>query len=206
MTSESATKQKWYRRRGVVAGLLAVAIPAIALGWWLFSPLFLNKTVVEEFPRAAAAQIPAGSTAEEVEAEMLEAEAESETATDDMPEADPIKLIGGAFAGADSFHQGSGEVGVYELADGSRLLRLEDIDITNGPDLHVILSPVATAAGRDDVMASGYVDLGSLKGNRGSQNYDIPPEVDITSGEWTVVIYCEPFHVIFATAGLGTGT
>jgi hypothetical protein len=62
---------------------------------------------------------------------------------------------------------------------------------------------VAAAEGRDDVMASGYVDLGSLKGNRGSQNYDIPPDVDITSGEWTVVIYCVPFHVIFATAALG---
>ena len=204
MTANIPAKPKWYRRRGVIAGLLAITIPAIALGWWLFSPLFLNKTVVEEFPRAAAAQIPEGSTAEAVEAEMLEAEAESTTASDDMPEAAPIKLLSGEFVGADSFHQGSGDVGVYELADGGHVLRFEDIDITNGPDLHVILSPVATAEGRDDVMASGYVDLGSLKGNRGSQNYDIPADVDITSGEWTVVIYCQPFHVIFATAGLGS--
>ena len=51
-------------------------------------------------------------------------------------------------------------------------------------------------------MMSGYVDLGSLKGNRGSQNYDIPPGVDLSSGEWSVVIYCQPFHVIFATAQL----
>ncbi len=202
MTSDTPEKKQWYRRRGVIAGLLAIAIPAVALGWWLFSPLFLNKTVVEEFPRAAAAQIPAGSSAQEVEAEMLEAESENSTATDDMPETDPTKLLAGAFQGADSFHQGSGDVGVYELDDGSRVLRFEDIDITNGPDLHVILSPVATAEGRDDVMASGYVDLGSLKGNRGSQNYDIPDDVDVVSGEWTVVIYCEPFHVIFATAPL----
>jgi len=203
MTSTSQPKPKWYRRRGVIAGLLALAIPAIALGWWLFSPLLLNKTVVEEFPRAAAAQIPEGSTAEEVEAEILEAEGENITTADDMPEEGPTKLLAGEFVGADSFHQGSGDVGVYELADGGRVLRFEDIDITNGPDLHVILSPVAAAEGRDDVMASGYVDLGSLKGNRGSQNYDIPPDVDITSGEWTVVIYCVPFHVIFATAALG---
>lgn len=202
MTQQAPTKPKWYKRRNVRVGLAVIAIPAIALAWWLFSPLFLNKTVIEDFPRAAAAQIPAGSTAEEVEAEMLEAEGENTTATDAMPEADPLKLLSGEFMGADSFHQGSGAVGVYELADGSRILRFDDIDITNGPDLHVILSPVATAEGRDDVMASGYVDLGQLKGNRGSQNYDIPAEVDITSGDWTVVIYCQPFHVIFATAGL----
>lgn len=202
MTSQTPTNQKWYRKRGVLIGLGVVAIPAIALAWWLFSPLFLNTTVIEDFPRAANAQIPAGSTAEEVEAEMLEAEGETSTAAEDMPEADPTKLLSGQFVGADSFHQGSGDVGVYLLADGSRILRFDDIDITNGPDLHVILSPVGSAEGRDDVMATGYVDLGSLKGNRGSQNYDIPADVDITNGDWTVVIYCEPFHVIFATAGL----
>ncbi|NND01818.1 MAG: hypothetical protein HKN91_03445 [Acidimicrobiia bacterium] len=202
MSSPVPDRQKWYRRRGVIAGLLAVTIPAIALGWWLFSPLILNKTVVEEFPRAAAAQIPAGSTAEEVEAEMLEAEGQNITTADDMPEESPTKLLTGEFVGADSFHQGSGNLGVYELTDGGRVLRFEDIDITNGPDLHVILSPVPKAEGREDVMASGYVDLGGLKGNRGSQNYDIPVDVDITSGEWTVVIYCQPFHVVFATASL----
>lgn len=202
MTSSAEPKRPFFRRRSTIAALLIVGLPALALAWWLFSPLFLNKTVVEEFPRAAAAQIPEGFSAAEVEAEMLEAEGENTTANDDMPEADPVKLLSGEFVGADSFHQGSGAVGVYELADGSRILRFDDIDITNGPDLHVILSPVASAEGRDDVMASGYVDLGSLKGNRGSQNYDIPAGVDITNGEWTVVIYCQPFHVLFATAGL----
>ena len=202
MTSETPTKKKWYQRRGILAGLAVIAIPGIALAWWLFSPLFLNKTVIEDFPRAASAQIPAGSSIEDVEAEMIEAEGQNSTANDEMPEADPVKLLSGEFMGADSFHRGSGDVGVYELSDGSRILRFDDINITNGPDLHVILSPVASAEGRDDVMATGYVDLGQLKGNRGSQNYDIPADVDITSGEWTVIIYCQPFHVLFATAGL----
>lgn len=198
----SAAKKKWFKRRGFVIGALVIALPAIALGWWLFSPLFLNKTVIEDFPRAASAQIPDDMTIEQVEDEMIDAEAAGSTATDDMPEDDPTKLLSGTFQGADSFHQGSGDVGIYELGDGSSILRFDDIDVTNGPDLHVILSPVASAEGRDDVMASGYVDLGSLKGNRGSQNYDIPASVDIASGDWTVVIYCQPFHVIFATAEL----
>lgn len=201
-TSEASGRRAWYKRRGVIAGLIVVAIPVIALGWWLFSPLLFDKTVIEEFPRAATAQIPEGSTAQEVEAAMVDAEAENSSATDDMPAADPIKLVSGSFMGADSFHQGSGDVGVYALDDGSQVLRFENLDVTNGPDLHVILSPVGSAEGRDDVMASGYVDLGSLKGNKGDQNYDIPAGTDLSSGEWTVVIYCQPFHVIFATAAL----
>lgn len=199
----AGTRKAWYKRRGVIAGLVVVAIPVIALGWWLFSPLLFDKTVIEEFPRAASAQIPEGSTAEEVEAAMVEAEGQDLDASDDMPAADPIKILSGSFTGADSFHQGSGDVGVYTLEDGSQLLRFENLDVTNGPDLHVILSPVAAAEGRDDVMATGYVDLGSLKGNKGDQNYDVPAGTDLSSGEWTVVIYCEPFHVIFATAALG---
>jgi len=202
MNEVPVARRRWFRRRGVVAGVLVIALPAIALGWWLFSPLLLNKTVVEDFPRAAAAEVPDGSTIAEVEAAMVKAEAEGSIATDTMPEADPVKVLDGQFNGADSFHKGTGGAGVYTLADGSQILRFDEIDITNGPDLHVILSPVASADSRDDVMAGGYVDLGSLKGNRGSQNYDIPPGVDLTSGEWTIVIYCQPFHVIFATAEL----
>ena len=113
-----------------------------------------------------------------------------------------VQVVSGEFAGADSSHQGSGQVVVYEQPDGSQVLRFENLDVTNGPDLHVILSPVGTVSGRADVMADGYVDLGELKGNRGDQNYDVPSEVDLSSGEWTVVIYCQPFHVVFATAAL----
>lgn len=200
---EPTSSLPWYKRRGVIVAALAVGIPAVALGWWLFSPLFLNKTVVEEFPRAAAAQVPDDMTAADVEAEMIDAAAENVEATEAMPEADPVLLLSGEFGGADSFHQGSGDVGIYRLSDDSLLLRFDDIDITNGPDLHVILSPVGAADDRDDVMASGYVDLGQLKGNRGSQNYEIPAGVDVSTGDWTVVIYCQPFHVIFATAELG---
>ena len=204
MSQVQSSSKKWFQRRGVVAAILALGISAIALGWWLFSPLLFNKTVVEDFPRAATAQIPQGSTAQEVEAAMIKAEADNSTVTADMPEADPIRLLSGTFQGADSLHQGSGDVAAYVLDDGSQILRFDEIDVTNGPDLHVILTPVGSADGRDDVMTSGYVDLGSLKGNRGSQNYDIPAEVDLSSGEWSVVIYCQPFHVIFATAQLTT--
>jgi len=178
-----------------------IAVPVLAVAWWLGSPLFIDRTVVEEFPRAATADVPEGQTMAEVEEIMRDAEGEAVAVGEDMPDAAPIGLLSGEFEGADDFHEGSGLATVYELDDGSRVLRLEALDVTNGPDLHVILSPATNPTTRDEVATPGYVDLGGLKGNKGDQNYDIPAEVDLT-GEWTVVIYCQPFHVIFATAGL----
>jgi hypothetical protein len=115
---------------------------------------------------------------------------------DDMPEeSGPTALASGEFEGADDFHQGSGTATIYELEDRSQVLRLEDFEVTNGPDLHVFLIP-------EDGSMDGAVDLGSLKGNIGDQNYEIPGEVDV-SGFGSVSIYCVPFSVNFASASLG---
>jgi hypothetical protein len=187
-------------RRNVLIGAIVVGIPILAFGWWLGSPLFITNEVDEEFPMSAGAIVPADMTAEEVEAEM-EAAADSPDDQTDQPMlgADPVKLVGGVFVGADSFHEGSGRATIYDLGDGERVLRLEAFTVTNGPALHVLLVPDARPEGRDDVV--GYIDLGVLKGNVGNQNYEIPADVDV-SEFGSVVIYCEPFHVIFATAGL----
>ncbi len=123
--------------------------------------------------------------------------------TDDMmPEmaGDPVVISQGQFVGADSFHQGAGQATIYQLPEGGHVLRFEDFDVTNGPDLHVILVKNPSPTSREDV-GDDYIDLGSLKGNIGSQNYDIPADVDLSEYQ-SVVIYCMPFHVVFATATL----
>lgn len=191
------------QRKWMIIGLVVVGIPALAIGWWLGSPLFLDTEVSEEFPMSASAAIPDGMSIEDVEAEMVKAAAEADAVVaDEMPATgEPLVLGSGSFAGADDLHQGSGTATVYELEDGSRVLRFEAFDVTNGPDLRVILTPAESVSGREDVMADGYVELGALKGNIGDQNYDIPAGLNL--GEYhTVVIYCMPFHVVFATANL----
>ena len=55
-------------------------------------------------------------------------------------------------------------------------------------------------ADRDEL--GDYIDLGSLKGNIGNQNYEIPAGTDLSQYQ-SIVIYCQPFHVVFATATLG---
>lgn len=188
------------KKRLLIIGAI-VAIPVVAVGWWLAAPLFFDKEVSEDFPMSAGAEIPDDMTAEEVEAEMEDAaNAPDVEADDDMMEDGPTALSMGEFVGADDFHEGSGTATVYELEDGSHVLRLENFEVTNGPDLHVLLVPHSNPESSDDI--EGYVDLGSLKGNLGDQNYEIPAEVDV-SEFGSVMIYCKPFHVIFATASVG---
>jgi hypothetical protein len=191
--------KRLYRKRSVRIAAVVVAIPGLALAWWLGSPLFLDTEIDEAFPGAV---VPADMTADEVEKEMADAASSDVETDEEMPApGDLAVLASGPLMGVDSVHQGSGTVSVYQLEDGSRVLRLEDIDVTNGPDLHVFLTPAASVEGSEDVMAPGYLDLGSLKGNIGSQNYDLPPDYDLPD-QFTIVIYCVPFNVVFATAEL----
>lgn len=188
------------RKRLLIAGGI-IAIPVLALAWWLGSPLFLDSEVNEEFPMSAGAEIPDDMTAEEVEEVMMDAADEPDTEMEEpMPEEEgPTALHTGTFVGADDFHEGEGSATIYQLEDGSHVLRLEDFAVTNGPDLHVMLVP-SSDPGSEGV--DGYVDLGSLKGNIGDQNYEIPADLD-PAAYGSVVIYCQPFHVLFASAPLG---
>lgn len=189
-------------KRKLAIGGAVLAIPVIAVAWWLGSPLFLDTEVSEDFPMAAAAIVPDDMTRAEVEAEMEDAAAAPDVAAEeDMPEdSGPQAISDGTFTDFDSFHQGSGSATIYQLEDGSHILRLEDFEVTNGPDLRVLLVPNGDPQSRDDI--TGYVELGALKGNIGDQNYEIPADVDV-SEFGSVMIYCAPFHVIFSVATLG---
>ena len=113
----------------------------------------------------------------------------------------PTAVKAGNFRDADSFHRGSGQATIYSAPGSGLLLRLENLDVTNGPALHVILSPHPDPTRSSDVKQTGYVDLGPLKGNGGDQNYPIPADVDVSVIK-SVVIYCKPFSVVFSVAPL----
>ena len=150
---------------------------------------------------AAGTTSVATTTATEDEAPTTTVAATEPSTTLPPEPTGPVALASGALMDADSFHMGSGQVVLYQLEDGSRIIRLEDIEVTNGPQLHVLLTPVHGLAGRDHLREAGYVDLGPLKGNIGSQNYEVPADYVIPD-ELTLVIYCVPFHVVFTTAEL----
>ena len=117
------------------------------------------------------------------------------------PESEVRAVKQGDFKDADSFHRGSGQAIIYTTPEGGHLLRLENLEVTNGPALHVVLSPHEDPTRSNEVLLEGYADLGDLKGNRGNQNYTIPADVDLSVIK-SVVIYCKPFAVVFSVATL----
>ena len=194
------------RKRLLTAAAVVVLILLVVVGWWFLSPLFIDDVVDEDFPLSYGAELPAGMTQQEAEEQMVEAAAVDTPVAEEMPEpmaspAAPVKVKVGSFTDADRFHKGSGSATIYRGSDGSHILRFEDFNVTNGPALHVILSPHPNARNSAEVHLEGYIDLGDLKGNVGNQNYVLPSDLDVT-GIGSVIIYCQPFSVVFSVAPL----
>jgi Electron transfer DM13 len=103
------------------------------------------------------------------------------------------------------FHSGAhdtkGTATVFQLADGKKTLRLTDFATSNGPDVHVYLVASDDAKDNDAVTQAGFIDVGSLKGNIGDQNYELPANADLTKYR-AVTIWCKRFNVNFGTAPL----
>jgi len=79
------------------------------------------------------------------------------------------------------------------------VLRFEGFRVTNGPDLHVLLSRRERPSTHDEVYDGVYV--GKLKASEGAFNYELPRDADL-AGIRSVVVYCVPFQVIFTSARL----
>lgn len=216
----------------IAAGVLGLIV-GIAAGWYLGSPLFIDETVDEAFPfevpdeavvtampeaereeleKQFIAAVPDMEAIENLSPEDLEAVADEVSSAaavvmmdkpvaDDMVADEWTAVAQGEFVGADDFHQGSGRAAIFQQGD-QRALRFEDFSVINGPDLHVILTRHPSPAKYSEV-GDDYIDLGPLKGNMGNQNYEIPADVDLSAYQG-VVIYCVPFHAVFATATLGS--
>ena len=169
------------KRTLIIIGGIIILAAGLAVGWYLASPLFINNRVDEAFPVEVAKVIPVVEKEEEMEGD-----------------GGITAVLSGNFTDADAAHKGSGTATIYR--QGTELiLRFEEFSVTNGPDLHVYLS--TSASPTDDI--GEYIDLGELKGNIGDQNYDIPAGTDLSQYQ-SIIIYCEPFHVVFSTAALGS--
>ena len=187
----------------IIIAVVIIAIPVAAFAWWLLSPLFLSTTVEEEFPFSATADMPVGMTQTEAENIMSGMAKVDMEEMEDMPDemAQAEQIASGMFRDADSFHKGSGVASIYRLPGGEGVLRFEDLNVTNGPDLRVLLSTHPDPQNKAELNEAGYIHIEKLKGNRGNQNYELPADADLESFG-SVIIYCMPFHVIFSVAPL----
>jgi hypothetical protein len=100
-------------------------------------------------------------------------------------------------------HETKGMATVFQLADGRKTLRLTNFATSNGPDVHVYLVAAQDAKDNDAVTKADFVDLGTLKGNIGDQNYELPANADLAKYR-AVTIWCKRFSVNFGTAPLNS--
>ncbi len=112
--------------------------------------------------------------------------------------AQPLELARGEFESLE--HKTNGVTRVLKLDDGSRVVRLEGFDTSNGPDLYLYLS-TNPASGEEQAFDDDYVSLGRLKGNSGDQNYSLPADADLERFE-SVVVWCDRFNAAFGAADL----
>ncbi|MCP3757010.1 DM13 domain-containing protein [Streptomyces sp. TBY4] len=178
----------WATSRPVVLAVAVVAV--IGVGMYLFQPwkLWQDETVREALPSTAATASPGPSQP-------------SPGPTLTAP-AGPQTVSAGQLISHE--HTTTGTVKIVRLADGSHTLRLENLDTSNGPDLHVWLTDAPVKEGKAgwEVFDDGkYVSLGKLKGNKGDQNYVLPADVDL-SQYTSVSIWCDRFNVSFGAAAL----
>jgi hypothetical protein len=194
------------------AGALgAVALAVFVVVWFEPQKLFIDEQVDESLegfssPVAAAASSttspptttapPTTTTVATDDAAATTTTTSSTTTTTTVP-AGPVVLHQSELESPGK--DGTGDVFLIELEDGTRVIRFENLDVSNGPDLRVILSPSGLVDDRDAYHVDGFLDLGELKGNQGNQNYEIPADVDLSEYA-TVAIFCIRFNYTFNAA------
>jgi hypothetical protein len=220
---ESRRMQAPLRKNPIFLAIAAVVVMAgLAFAWWTISPLFVRTNLAEGQNIAVApqptatgmmekpAEVMATATPEiamekptDTPAAMMEPTPETAmekpTATT-MAETGPKVLATGNFDRKDEVHYANGQAILAQQDDGSTILRLQDLDAANGPDLFVYVTEHPDPASSEELHQGGH-NLGSLKATNGSFNYTLDPSID-TSRIKSIVIYCRAFSVIFSTAKL----
>lgn len=100
----------------------------------------------------------------------------------------------------DDSHWGTGVVQIVQDEDGNYFVYFIDVEIASGPQLLVYLSDKSTFSGTNDSPGS-YIDLGELPAQSGSFSVSIPSGTNIVQYK-SVLIWCEPFSVVFTYATL----
>ena len=186
---------------GAVVGVVGLVVFA-AISWWLASPLFDEGERVEEGLGFAVAGMPATTTPTPTPAAATATDDATATpaATTATPEATQATETGeliamGPLEGSDTFRTASGQVLLVRSPEGDVILRFQDFEVRNGPDLFIYLTPAPDG----DVHVDGAINLSEIKATSGSVNYEVPADVDAESFR-SVVVYCRAFSVVFATA------
>lgn len=186
----------------MIVKYFAIALGAaiiLGIAWWLISPVWRTVTLDEALPHIPAASAPAirdnlNTMDAETHKRFLQ---ETATMKDHMMMgAEPVPAATPAILAQASMvaraHDVAGKALLIQSGD-QKIIRFENLDTINGPDLRIYLSAGLNA---DD-----FVDLGPIRATRGNVNYPVPPDTD-TSKYRNVLIWCRAFGVLFSYAVL----
>lgn len=180
------------------AVLLGLAIWAIFFPPFKFITYFTNETVRETeiiFQSGAVATLVPTTVASDGGSPTTGIAPDAPATTAPIPGI--VKSAPAEWTGGDSAHGASGEA--FLTSDGNQtfVAFMENFRARNGPDLRVYLVKTGERRGFGDE----FKELGKLKGNRGSQSYEIPEGTDLSEYN-TVLVWCRPFSVLFASVDL----
>lgn len=146
------------------SAIISILVVLFLLAYYLLSPIFISKTANDSVPVVIGGEGVGVSGLTLFSADLLPAD-----------------------------HEVSGSVKVIGLPNEERVLRFENLDTINGPDLYIYLAT--------DNSASDFVSLGRIKATKGNVNYEIPVGTNLEKYD-TVLIWCDAFSVLFSYAEL----
>ncbi|WP_336249475.1 DM13 domain-containing protein [Stomatohabitans albus] len=173
----------------VVGASIAGGLLLVSGGLWLFKPwlLFVDKTVNQPLPITSAS------------VQMVDSSEMASTLSNDGAAS---LVADGDFISHE--HETTGKASIVQLANGKYQLAFENLDTSNGPDVHVWVSAGEVVDGVAGLKAAGdhdKIDLGVIKGNKGNQLYDLPDDFDPTKWK-SIDLWCDQFDVSFGAAPL----
>lgn len=163
------------KRLPIPLRIIAVVL-ILGVAVWALSPSFFDREVNE--------------SADEITGARTNQPADNSDQSAQPPLPSAPKDRAGTFSGLNR-QKGSGTAKLIQTSEGNFIRFEEDFSVSNGPDLFVHIGD-ADKPNRQ---------IAALKGNKGSQNYQLPSDVDVSSFS-TIWIYCRAFSYSFAKAEL----
>ncbi len=175
--------------------IIVAVLGIMYVGYYFISPLFITITVDEGDPRLDAAETIPQVANKPVS--TVSATPAVDTSRKPIPTTIPEPTvpavakpsIRAAVVGTPG-HSAQGTAELITVPSGT-VVRYENFQTTNGPDLFVYLAT--------DLRATEFVNLGELKATEGNVNYPVPDTVDVSKYPY-VLVWCKQFSVLFNSA------
>jgi hypothetical protein len=97
--------------------------------------------------------------------------------------------------------EGEGTAKIYEMPNGTRLIRLEDFFVSINSDLELRLSELPNPRTTDDAVKAPFKVVAPLKATVGNMNYEVPKDIDVSKYQ-SIVIWCEITRNAYAAASI----